>query len=339
MSAGFEWGVTHQTELSNEVATITLNEGITIPSRSSLNIKAMHNNHNLINSQSLGRKRKHFEDDMRVHKPSNMSSRKIQSPISGRTKKSKTPKILGQPLPLNRLVEVLDHKSLQNLLHNLIQIHPEVSGTVDKLCPKPTMSSSLALLKEKFDNIISHLPYKCDIESDYSYLRVKGYLNEFLNYLSDFILNYLPPNETNIVKSLTFMDLVTGMIHKLPNFSNTEFQYTKSMAYDQLSNTWLIALSQNKQCLDDQSVGENGSETDISTSLVKILNELEIEEKLHKHNDLSMGRFNVALDFVKSEMENFEVLNRTLINNGQSLINDLITIDYSKFSIAAKTSH
>ena len=27
--------------------------------------------------------------------------------------------------------------------------------------------------------IISHLPYKCDVESDYSYLRIKPHLQEF----------------------------------------------------------------------------------------------------------------------------------------------------------------
>ncbi|ABN64548.1 predicted protein, partial [Scheffersomyces stipitis CBS 6054] len=250
---------------------------------------------------------------------------------SSKFKKSKTPKILGQTLPISRLIEVLDHKPLQNLLLDLVNMHPEIGNTINKLSPKPTVHNSINLLKEKFDDILSHLPYKCDVESDYSYLRVKPYLTEFLNCLSDFILNFLPPIEVNIVHSLTFLDLITFMIHELPNFTNSEFQYTRMMAYEQIGNTWLISPPED-------------SATENSIKLVKVVQHLGLVEKLSKHNELGHGKFKLALDLIKSEIDQVEMFNHALSGaqngaNSGGVLGDLITVDYSNFSITARTSH
>lgn len=241
-------------------------------------------------------------------------------------KRSKTPKILGQRLPLPRLIEVLDHKSLQSLLVDLMQIHPEMAQTVTKLSPKPTLANSIDLVREKFATIGQHLPYKCDVESDYSYLRVKPHIHEFLNCLSDFILNFLPPIEHNVINSLTFLDKVTALIHDLPNFSNNEFQYTKLMAYEQLANTWIIVLSQK---LDEKP--ESSAEDEIPY-LYKVIVDLQLDERLAEHDTLSGGKFRNVVEFVNAEKHQADVI----MNSGTqaSGLGDFITMDYSNYLIS-----
>lgn len=277
-----------------------------------------------------------FENDENRQEGMHTGSRKVINPH--KYKKSKTPNIIGQLLPVNRLVEVLDHHSLQRLLQDLIQVHPEISGTINKLSPKPTVSHSITLLKEKFECIIAHLPYKCDVESDYSYLRIKPYLNEFLNCLSDFILHFLPPVEMDVIVTLSFLDLITDLVRELPNFSNSEFQYTKSMAYEQIANTWLIAMNAHSHD-EESSNAEVTPEAENSIKLIKIIEDMNLEEKVMKYNDSSLGKFKLVLDFIRSQREIKDKLDHMLNNNGSSLLSDLITVDYSNFSITAKSSH
>ncbi|CAK7903089.1 tethering factor for nuclear proteasome Sts1p [[Candida] anglica] len=283
----------------------------------------MHNNNN-----NPRKRRQHEEESNRVHKPTTRKSFPIvQTKMNNiNHKRLKTPKILGQQLPLNRVIEVLDKPALQELLQNLIKLHPEVSETVTKLAPKATLVDSLNLIKSKYDCIFNHLPYKCDVESDYSYLRIKPYLNEFFHCLSDFILNNLPPIESNSSNSLKFLDNITNLIHNLPNFVNNEFQYTKMMAYDQVVNCWLIILS--RYNFEDSESSE--------TNLISIINDLDLKNKLDQHNLLSQDKFKSVISFIDSEIENYEKVNHQLSGNS---INDLITVDYSNYSITARTSH
>ncbi|KAG2736465.1 hypothetical protein G9P44_000555 [Scheffersomyces stipitis] len=344
MSAGFQWGskATLPEQVTSRIANEISEPPASVP-RYTPKVENPHNN----------KKRVHEEENSTPapYKPN--SHRKFRSinhgSNSSKFKKSKTPKILGQTLPISRLIEVLDHKPLQNLLLDLVNMHPEIGNTINKLSPKPTVHNSINLLKEKFDDILSHLPYKCDVESDYSYLRVKPYLTEFLNCLSDFILNFLPPIEVNIVHSLTFLDLITFMIHELPNFTNSEFQYTRMMAYEQIGNTWLIVLSQKIQgdiegeTSSTQSPPED-SATENSIKLVKVVQHLGLVEKLSKHNELGHGKFKLALDLIKSEIDQVEMFNHALSGaqngaNSGGVLGDLITVDYSNFSITARTSH
>lgn len=346
MSSGFSWGtqaLSENTEVNSGLGDLPTS----IP-RYTPNIKSVNNSHH-----NSGKKRRYSEDqESKVVKPTGNRKHYATPSTYYKNKKSRTPKIMGQKLPINRLVEALDHTSLQKLLENLIQEHPEISNTIDKISPKPTLTNSIELIKQKFNNIMHHLPYKCDTESDYSYLRIKPYLNEFLNCLSDFILNFLPPVETNVFNSLKFLDEVTDLIHTLPNFSNSEFQYTRLMAYEQISNTWLIVLN-HKMHLDDGANNNNTSNTNESSSsptpvaqcnmensaqLIKIIDELNLQQKLAKHDNISMGKFKLAIEFVNSEIENYENFNHTISNNG-GILNDLITVDYSNFSITARTSH
>ncbi|RLV87200.1 Tethering factor for nuclear proteasome STS1 [Meyerozyma sp. JA9] len=274
------------------------------------------------------RKRRHDDDYGKVGKPQSQPARPIQ-----RSKRIKTPRIIGQALPVSRVVEVLDHRSLQQLLTKLLSIHPEVATTINKLSPRTELKDCLETLRERFDEIINHLPYKCDVESDYSYLRVKPHLNEFLSCLSDLTLSFLPPIETNTIQSLTFLDYVTTLIHQLPNFANTEFQYTKVQAYDQLANTWIIAFNHSLNEDDCQEVASTkDAKVESLSKIVKMIEDNDLINKLEKHNELSQGKFRMVIELVKATVDNYQSLSDSL--GAKSLLGDMFTVDYSNFVAA-----
>lgn len=238
------------------------------------------------------------------------------------------------------MVEVLDRKALQELLQSVINVHPEVAQTVSRIAPRPTLKQAVDLMKLKAEAIIAHLPYKCDSESDYSYIRIKPHLMEFLHTLSDFILNLLPPMELNLLHACQMLDEITSLMHGLPNFTNNEFQYTRATAYEQIANLWFIVLAHHNGD-DSADVADDFNAANNVESLVefaKTIQELDLVKKLEKHNEISRGKFHKVEEYVKSALDAHEQMDRTLNGSG-SILNDLITVDYSNYSISARTSH
>lgn len=257
----------------------------------------------------------------------------------GRAKRSKTPKILGLSLPVARAVEVLDHKSLQDLVQAVVAQHPEVAQTIAKIAPKPSLKDAVGLMKQKADDIVAHLPYKCDVESDYSYIRVKAYLTEFLTTLSDFILNILPPMELSLAHACCMLDAITCLIHDLPNFSNNEFQYTRASAYEQIASLWFIVLAHHSgddgaDPCDDHAVPN----IEGLIEFAKTVEELDLIGKLERHNEMSHGKFTRVVEYVRAGLDAYESIRRSTESAG-AIFNDLITVDYSNYFISARTSH
>lgn len=293
-------------------------------------------------SKKSPKKRKLEDDDLVAkHAPVAPANRKYFS--TPRAKRSRTPKIMGLSLPVGRIIEVMDRTSLQNLLQEVVAAHPEVAQTITKIAPRPTLREAVDLMKQKADNIIAHLPYKCDMESDYSYIRIKPYLTEFLHTLSDFILNLLPPMELSLTIACQMLDVITSMIHDLPNFTNNEFQYTKTTAYEQIANLWFIVLASHNGDDSTDPIFDDANATASQNvenliEFAKTIEELDLQKKLEKHNMVSNGKFSKVLEYVRANLEAFEQINRSLNGSG-SIMNDLITVDYSNYSISARTSH
>lgn len=254
-------------------------------------------------TKSPGRKRK------RISEP-NTKPRPVEKPESpGRPKRSKTTRIVGQSLPVHRIIETLDHKSLQQLLQHAVASDPAVAQAVARMAPKPSPKDALALMRAKCSAVADNVPYKVDPASDYSYTRVKPHLSEFLSCLSDFILDILPPMDVDVVSACTMLDAITDMIHDLPDFANAEFQYTRAMAYEQLASLWVMVLD-----------GER-------VAAARAAAELDLLSRLQHHNDVAGGKFAPAVDVVKA-----------LGEDETSVFGDLITVDYSGY-LLARTTH
>lgn len=241
-------------------------------------------------------KRKHQDEEQEVTPRKNVHNlRKVDkfrvSKKEVSHKRSRVQRIIGQPLPTNRIIEVLDKKNLQHLLTNLINLHPEITHDVYRCAPKPTVSGSIDVLSNKIDVIINNLPYKVDASSEYSYMRVKPLIEDFLNALSDYTLHFLPPVETQPSNSLDFLDQATDLLHKLPNFTKLSNNYFKELAYEQLSHTWCICL---KEFI------KNPSTTNNAGLLLLINNNWEM--KLKKHNEESNNKLESVVEFFKDEI-------------------------------------
>lgn len=292
--------------------------------------------------KAMNRKRRSQEEDSVSQRQTHgQMSRKLA--YASRYKRTKTPSVSGQNLPVNRLIEVLDHASLLALLQTVMTHHPEIVQTVSKLAPKPSVNDTIELIKQKAQEVKANLPYRCDIESDYSYIRVKPHLTEFLSCISDFVLDLLPPMESSLQNACIIFDMITTMIHELPNFSNKEFQYTKTMAYEQIANLWLTVLNHHK-CPDEESAGDEtsaaGPNIEKSIEWLKTIEEMKLLQQVEKHNEVSDNKFVSLVEFVRAELDSFAQINNSVSNsNTGSIFLDLITVDYSGFSIPARTSH
>lgn len=260
-------------------------------------------------------------------------------------KRVRTPALSGQCLPVTRIIELLDNSQLRNILETVMAQHPEVVHTIQKTAVKPSVHAIIELIKNKHAQISAHLPYKCDVESDYSYIRVKPYLTEFLDCISDFILDILPPMESIFATSCHLLNIITSLIHELPKFTNNEFQYTRTIAYQQLANLWLTLLSHHQNSAENDaeaSIGLLPNATEPSMEWLKTVESMKLLEELERHNDTSDGKFVAVLEYLKTELGNCSQFNTSCspeaVAPQGSIFNDLITVDYSNYSIASHNS-
>ncbi|CAN3371132.1 tethering factor for nuclear proteasome Sts1p [Diutina catenulata] len=235
----------------------------------------------------------------------------------GRHKRTKVPRIHGQRLPVARMMEVMDRDQLQRMLGELMHHHPEIEDTiVHRIAPRPRVDDCIELLRQKLADVGAHLPYKCDHESDYSYLRVKPRISELLQTMSDFVLHFLPPVETDVCNSLAFLEAATSVLDDLPNFTSLEFQFTRQTAYEQLANTWMLVVSCD---------GDDASQAAKARQLTKMA----VLDRLSRHNVFARGKFDAVIEFLKAHQSQQELVAQ------QGVLGDLITLDYSNYRTSA----
>jgi len=62
--------------------------------------------------------------------------------------------------------------------------------------------------------------------------------------LRDYTPTFLPPNELQPTVSLKFLDGVTNMIHRLPNWENFQHNRHKHEAYEDISRAWASVIKE-----------------------------------------------------------------------------------------------
>ena len=159
-----------------------------------------------------------------------------------RTSKRTRTGIVGRPLALPRLLETLDAESLRGVLQSIYTRHPDLGSEVEHTAPRPSVPSALKVLNDYESSLRSSFPFGGDSSSDYAYNRVKQPLMALLDALADFTPHFLPPNETQAQQSLTFLDGVTNIIHRLPNWNSFQNNLHKQNAYDEMSMAWTLAI-------------------------------------------------------------------------------------------------
>lgn len=227
------------------------------------------------------RKRKAEDDDLQEERMS-LSPASVtrslpphQRPLH---KRSRT-EPFGRPLSLPRLLETLDSESLRGVLSQLCNRHSAIAQEVEAISPRPSVASALSVLKSYENSLQASFPFGGDHTSDYAYNRVRQSLLQLLDALADYVPHFLPPSETQVSQSLSFLDGVTEIIHRLPNWQAFQNNMHKQEAYEEVGRAWVLAVKEAGKRAGGMQLKYEGW-----------------EGKLGKHNVASGGRLQEATE-------------------------------------------
>ena len=188
------------------------------------------------------------------------------------------PNLAGKPLSVSRLLETLDTESLRNVLRSLSDRHLELKDEIVDLSPRPSISSTLQVLRQYQDTLRSSFPLGPNPGSDYSYDRVRQHLGSLLDALSDFTPHFLPPNESQPATSLSYLHGVTQIIHELPQWDSPQHNLAKENAYEEISKAWVCVI---------REASKRGGGIQLRYG--------NWDQKLQRHDEISRGRLQEAV--------------------------------------------
>ncbi|KAK9474103.1 Cut8 six-helix bundle-domain-containing protein [Dipodascopsis tothii] len=243
---------------------------------------------------SAALKRKHDDDDddeMTCGSPVSspplaqrtLPERRRTAPVAA--KKRMRTEVLGRPLPLHRVLDSLDTKALKALVTSLSEKHPFLAQEINAIVPPPAVNGSLALLQRSFEAIPAAFPYKGDHTGDYAYFRVRPFISDFIALLADYTPHFLPPVEQQAGNSLQFLDGVTALVHRLPEWKTAGHNYHKHNTYDELARAWVVALREAGKRAGGVMLLYGGW-----------------LDKVQKHNELAGGRLHPAVAAAEDEL-------------------------------------
>jgi protein Cut8 len=241
-----------------------------------------------------GRKRKAAEelqdDDTRMSQSPSSSPSISHNELPSRLTPSRVTKrprknLSGRPLALPRLLETLSANDMRNILRQICDSHSNVAVEVLSAAPRPSVQSTLSVLSTYEGNLHSSLPFGVRESSDYAYNRVRGALLELLDALKDFTPQFLPPNESQSATSLEFLDNVTNLIHRLPNWESYQHNRHKAEAYEEISKAWALVV---------REAAKRGGGIQLQIG--------KWDEKLQRHNEMSHGKMEEAVNELRTSV-------------------------------------
>lgn len=204
-----------------------------------------------------------------------ISTRNIARP----SKKARANEVTGRPLALPRLLETLDAQSLRTVLQAICERHPDIGREVVTSAPRPSVASALDVLAQYQEKLRDAFPFGGNPQSDYAYNRVRQPLMDLIDALLDYTPHYLPPNESQVSTSLSFLDGVTKVVHDLPDWDSQSHSHHKDNAYDEISKAWALVISEASKRGGGFQLHSGGW-----------------DQKLRRHNDESGGRMQLAVN-------------------------------------------
>lgn len=240
-----------------------------------------HTNHAVV-STNTSRKRKASpspdRDDEMTTSPHVFNAR-LPHTLTPGSRKRVRPNLIGRPLSVDRLLETLDRDSLRSVLRTLVDRNPVLREEVTHLSPRPSIHSTLQVLRHYYDKLISSFPLDPNPRSDYCYDRVRPQWQALLDALADFTPQFLPPNEQQSSTSLDYLHGVTQIIHDLPEWDTAQYNLAKRNAYEEISRAWASVIKE---------AGKRGGGIQLQYN--------GWEEKLRLHNEKSGGLMKEAYE-------------------------------------------
>nr|POE85484.1 tethering factor for nuclear proteasome sts1 [Quercus suber] len=245
-------------------------------------------------AMSSGRKRKASEEpdhDRMSTSPSaspSVATRGLPSSSSSThrsIKRTRTHNAAGRPLPLSRLLQTLSADELRQALQSICVERPEIQQAIVTRAPRPSIESTLDVLDRYETSFRQAFPLGNNLTSDYAYNRVQQTLVELLEALRDFTPYYLPPQETQAMTSLSYLDTVTNMLHRIPNWETYQYQRHKNESYEDIAKAWALVIKETSKRAGGFQLQFGGWDT-----------------KLVEHNEKSGGRLEEAVNELKSAL-------------------------------------
>ncbi|KAF2418235.1 tethering factor for nuclear proteasome STS1 [Tothia fuscella] len=173
-----------------------------------------------------------------------MPNRALPAQAGASSRRIKRPRtnINGRPLALHRLLETLSAEDMRKILGQICDNHPEIGAEVTATAPRPSVQSALDILNKYESTLQDAFPFGGNRTSEYAYNRVRQPLAEVLDALKDYTPHFLPPNELQTTTSLSFLDGVTNVIHRLPEWDSYQHNRHKADAYDEIAKAWALVI-------------------------------------------------------------------------------------------------
>jgi protein Cut8 len=243
----------------------------------------------LVSTAGSSRKRKASPSPIPEDDPMNSSpvpsNARLPNTLAPSSRKRIRANLAGRPLAVERLLETLDTDSLRSVLRSLCSSHPDLKEEVVHLSPRPSIQSTLQVLRQYHTQLMASFPLDPNPRSDYCYDRVRPQLQELLNALTDFTPHFLPPNEMQSSTSLSYLDGVTQLIHDLPEWDNSQHNYAKANAYEEISRAWAVVI---------REASKRGGGIQLQYG--------GWQDKLRSHNELSGGKMQEAYEELMSAL-------------------------------------
>lgn len=235
------------------------------------------------------RKRKAEDDNGHSDRDVRMSASPTNSPSlparPHRQIKRARPNVSGRPLALGRLLETLDADALRSVLRSLCDRHPELGSEIVHTAPRPSVTSALQVLGNYQSTLQSAFPLGGNPSSDYAYNRVRQHLMNLLEALNDFTPHFLPPNESQVATSLSYLDGATEIIHRLPRWDTPQYNLDKESAYEEIAKAWALVI---------REASKRGGGIQLQYG--------GWDQKLSKHNQTAGGKLQEALNELSSNL-------------------------------------
>ena len=221
----------------------------------------------------------------------------------------------GRPLALPRLLETLSADDMRALLRSICDRHPAIGAEVTYTAPRPGVASTLGVLENYETALRQSFPFGVRETSDYAYNRVKQPLTDVIDALKDYTPHFLPPHETQTQTSLSFLDGVTNLIHRLPNWDSYQHNRHKHEAYEEVAKAWALVI---------REAAKRGGGIQLQIG--------GWDQKLLKHNELSGGKMEEAMQELRTSLGWMENGNDSNSAQGATPANDPMSIRQQLFS-------
>jgi protein Cut8 len=209
-----------------------------------------------------------------------IANARLPTNTTPRTIKRARPNLTGKALSIPRLLETLDAKSLRSVIQSLCDKNGSaIQEEIRQFAPRPSVSSTIQVLREYQHTMNTSFPIGDDPGSDYSYNRVRQHLLTLLDALSDFTPQFLPPVESQSSTSLHYLDEVMHIIHALPRWASAAHNLAKENAYEEIARAWVCVI---------REAGKRGGGIQLQYG--------GWDDKLRRHNEIAGGRLAEAVN-------------------------------------------